>query len=101
MRSHSLISYQFMITKALWLPTLISSLDALLCLDGEIFFIDPSGGYWVKFEVKRTKVSQARPHGLRYSLTLHDKDGTRLVRIRQCAFGYVGIGARGKARSRV
>lgn len=56
-----------------------SSLDVLLCLDGEIFFIDPSGGHWVKFEVKRTKVSEARPHGLRYSLTLHDKDGTRLV----------------------
>ena len=72
-----------------------SSLDALLCLDGEIFFIDPSGGHWVKFEVKRTEVSQARPHGLRYSLTLHDKDGTRLVGS-QCAFGHVGIRPRGK-----
>ena len=56
-----------------------SSLDALLCLDGEIFFIDPSGSHWVKFEIKRTEVSEARPHGLRYSLTLHDKDGERLV----------------------
>ena len=56
-----------------------SSLDALLSLDGEIFFIDPTGGHWVKFEVKRTDVSDARPHGLRYSLTLHDKDGERLV----------------------
>lgn len=56
-----------------------SSLDALLPLDGEIFFIDPSGNHWVKFEVKRVAVSPERPHGLRYSLTLHDKDGGRLV----------------------
>ena len=56
-----------------------SGLDALLPLDGEIFFIDPSGNHWVNFEVKRVVVSSERPHGLRYSLTLHDKGGARLV----------------------
>ncbi len=55
------------------------SLDALLGLDGEIFVIDPDGGHWVKFEVKRTDASAERPHGLRYSMTLHAADGTRLV----------------------
>jgi Family of unknown function (DUF6516) len=55
------------------------SLDALFSLDGEIFVIDPDGGHWVKFEVKRTEVTTERPHGLRYSMTLHAADGTRLV----------------------
>ncbi|WP_230281031.1 DUF6516 family protein [Croceicoccus sp. Ery15] len=56
-----------------------SSLDALLPLDGEIFVIDPAGDHWVKFEVKRVEPSTERPHGLRYSLTLHGSDGERLV----------------------
>ena len=54
-------------------------LDALLVLDGQIFFIESSGRYWVKFEVRRVEGSSDRPHGLRYSLTLHDGTGTRLV----------------------
>jgi hypothetical protein len=33
----------------------------------------------VKFEVKRTRPTPERPHGLRYALTLHDPDGRRLV----------------------
>lgn len=56
-----------------------SGLDALLPLDGEVFFIDPQGNHWVKFEIKRVAASAERPHGLRYSLTLHAKDGQRLV----------------------
>jgi len=55
------------------------SLDALLALDGETFVIDPTGNHWVKFEVKRCDVTAERPHGLRYSLTLHDARGERLV----------------------
>lgn len=54
-------------------------LDALLLLDGEVFVIDEEGGHWVKFEVKNVEVAPERPHGLRYSLTLHDGDGNRLV----------------------
>lgn len=56
-----------------------SGLDALLGLDGEVFVIDPAGGHWVKFEVKHVEPSPERPHGLRYSLTLHGADGERLV----------------------
>ncbi|MEP7351296.1 MAG: DUF6516 family protein [Sphingorhabdus sp.] len=55
------------------------SLDALLFFDGEIFVIDPAGGHWIKFEVKQTPVTPQRPHGLRYSLTLHGGNGERLV----------------------
>jgi hypothetical protein len=55
------------------------SMDTLLDLDGQIFFVDDAGRYWVKFEVKRCEASAERPHGLRYSLTLHGPSGERLV----------------------
>jgi hypothetical protein len=54
-------------------------LDALLPLDGEVFFVDPAGKYYVKFDVKRVPATPERPHGLSYSLTLHGEDGERLV----------------------
>lgn len=54
-------------------------LDTLLDLDGQTLFVDNEGHHWVKFEVKRCEVSTERPHGLRYSLTLHDASGRRLV----------------------
>ncbi len=53
------------------------SLDTLLLLDGERFVVE--NGFWVKFEVKRTEASAERPHGLDYSLTLHDPKGERLL----------------------
>jgi hypothetical protein len=56
-----------------------AGIDALLLLDGESFVADAKGICWVKFEVKQVVASPERPHGLRYSLTLHDKDGTRLL----------------------
>ena len=52
-------------------------LDTLLDLDGTI--IEQERGHWVKFEVSKTQVTKERPHGLRYSLTLHDKYGKRLM----------------------
>ena len=55
------------------------SLDTLLDLDGLVIVIDEEGGYWVKFEVKRVPVTQERPHGLDYSLTLHGRDNERLI----------------------
>lgn len=55
------------------------SLDTLLDLDGQVLFVDPEGKYWVKFVVKRVDASSERPHGLNYSLTLHDEAGERLV----------------------
>ena len=53
-------------------------LDTLLLLDGQTLFVDEKG-HWVKFVVVRTEVTPGRPYGLKYSLTLHAPDGTRLV----------------------
>ncbi|MCZ0943148.1 MAG: DUF6516 family protein [Gammaproteobacteria bacterium] len=55
-----------------------STLDTLLDLHGQTLFVDEAG-HWVKFVAMRTNVTEERPHGLRYSLTLHAPDGTRLV----------------------
>ena len=49
----------------------------LLDFDGAIYLFDE--GYWVKIEVKRTTPTPQRPHGLSYSLTLHDPRGVRLL----------------------
>lgn len=52
-------------------------LETLLELDGiEQRIIN---GYWVKFSVKLVEPDIHRPHGIRYSLTLHNPYGTRLV----------------------
>src|SRR5260370_14081945 len=55
------------------------SLDALLELDGQVLVIDPETRHWVRFVVRRVAVSEAKPHGIDYSLTLHGPDGERLV----------------------
>ena len=52
------------------------SLDTLLLLDDESFVVNADGKCWVKFVVKQVAVSPERPHGLDYSLTLHDEDGS-------------------------
>jgi Family of unknown function (DUF6516) len=54
-------------------------LGILLDLDGESFAIDEGGNYTVKFVVKQVPASPERPHGLSYSLTLHDENGLRIV----------------------
>lgn len=54
-----------------------SGLDTLLDLDG--VFIEQKYGYWVKFDVSITDTSPERPHGIRYSLTLHNKYGQRVM----------------------
>jgi hypothetical protein len=55
------------------------SLDTLLDLDGQVLVVDPETKHWVRFSVHRVPVSEAKPHGLDYSLTLHGPDGERLV----------------------
>jgi Family of unknown function (DUF6516) len=55
------------------------SLDALLDLDGQVLVIDPTTRHWVRIVARRVPVSEAKPHGLDYSLTLHGPDGARLV----------------------
>jgi hypothetical protein len=53
------------------------TLEFLLAFDGRIHHLEQ--GYWIKFEIKRGKPTQERPHGLRYSFTLHDPRGHRLL----------------------
>lgn len=54
-----------------------SDLRHLLDLNDEVFFLD--SGCWVKFEVKLVKATPSIPHGIRYSLTLHDKFNQRML----------------------
>jgi hypothetical protein len=56
-------------------------LDVLLDLDGQVFVIDAKGRHWVRFSVTRVASTPERPHGLKYSLTLHGPDGSRLIGI--------------------
>ena len=55
------------------------SFDALLDLDGQVLVVDPETQHWVRFVVRRVTATEAKPHGLDYSLTLHGPDGERLV----------------------
>lgn len=55
------------------------SLDTLLDLDGQVLVIDPTTHHWVRIVARRVPVSDAKPHGIDYSLTLHGADGARLV----------------------
>ena len=52
-------------------------MQRLLDLDGERFQM--GDGYWIKIDVKQVAVSAEIPHGIRYSLTLHDPYGKRLL----------------------
>jgi hypothetical protein len=55
------------------------SLDGLIAQDGDIYFVDDDGQYWVKFRVKAVPVTAIKPHGLDYSLTLHGPDNRRIA----------------------
>ncbi len=52
-------------------------LNYLLELDGEIFPMD--NGYWTKIEAQEVKSSDNIPHGIKYSLTLHDQNNRRII----------------------
>lgn len=56
-----------------------ASLDTLLDLDGQVLVVDAEGRHWIRFVVQRVTATEAKPHGLDYSLTLHGPDGERLV----------------------
>lgn len=53
--------------------------DTLLDLDGEVFVVDEEGHYVARFRAKRVPVTPDKPHGLDYSLTLHDQSGRRIL----------------------
>jgi hypothetical protein len=48
----------------------------LVDLDGQI--IEQGGGYWVKIDAWVVTASQFVPHGIRYSMTLHEPYGKRI-----------------------
>lgn len=52
-------------------------LETLLDLDGSI--LEQESGFWIKIEARRVAASEHVLHGIRYSLTLHDKYGTRVL----------------------
>lgn len=70
-------------------------LDYLLGLDGNIEFQNDEG-YWVKMEVSRVAATPERPHGIKYSLTLHAPDNTRLMGFDNAHGGIRPLGARFK-----
>jgi len=55
------------------------SLELLLDLDGLQFAQE--GGYWIKYEISDVAKTPERPHGIKYSLTLHDPQGERIFGI--------------------
>jgi hypothetical protein len=52
-------------------------LDILLQLNGEIFPME--NGFWTKIEVKLVIKNEHIPHGIKYSLTLHDRNNIRIL----------------------
>ena len=72
------------------------SLDTLLLVDGEMFVVE--GNFWVKFEVREVPVTLKKPHGLGYSLTLHDGDGERLLGFDNAHSITEGTGPRARTR---
>jgi hypothetical protein len=54
-----------------------TGIDTLLDLNGEI--IAQESGYWIKFDAWRVTPSAEIPHGIRYSLTLHEPYGKRII----------------------
>lgn len=53
------------------------ALDTLLDLHQQI--LAQEGGFWIKIEAHKVEASEHIPHGIRYSLTLHDRHGTRVL----------------------
>ncbi len=53
------------------------TLEFLLAFDGQVHWL--AEGYRLKFEIKRVTATAERLHGLRYSFTLHDPYGRRLM----------------------
>jgi hypothetical protein len=54
-----------------------SGIDTLLDLNGNI--IQQEYGYWVEIHAWRVEINTLIPHGVRYSLTLHQLNGTRVM----------------------
>jgi hypothetical protein len=53
------------------------ALEALIDLNG--YIAELGEGYWVKFEARIVDQDADKPHGIKYSLTLHDSLGNRIL----------------------
>jgi len=53
------------------------ALERLLDYDGRRYWLE--NGWSVRFRVRQVATSEVRPHGIKYSFTLHDVDGERLL----------------------
>lgn len=53
-----------------------TGLETLLDLHGTTYRLEK--GFWVKFEAYLVTSSEQIPHGVSYSLTLHDRNNTRI-----------------------
>lgn len=54
-----------------------TGLQTLLELDGSV--LEQEGGFWIKIDARRAPASEQARHGIRYSLTLHDSSGSRVL----------------------
>lgn len=54
-----------------------AGIATLLDLNGQI--IDQGDGFWIKIDAWRVVTSADIPHGVRYSLTLHEPYGKRIL----------------------
>ncbi|MFP4615537.1 MAG: DUF6516 family protein, partial [Thiohalorhabdus sp.] len=52
-------------------------METLLDLNGEMIRLN--NGYSVKFEARQVSPNENLPHGIRYSLTLHDPNNKRVL----------------------
>lgn len=53
------------------------SLETLIDLDG--YIVEIGEGFWVKIEARRIEQSEDKPFGIKYSLTLHNPMGERIL----------------------
>lgn len=53
------------------------TIETLLDLNGERMRLDNE--YWVKFDARRVTPTEHNPHGIDYSVTLHDKYNRRIL----------------------
>ena len=53
------------------------AMERLLDYDRRRYWLE--NGWSIRFRARETDVTKARPHGIRYSFTLHDMDATRLL----------------------
>lgn len=54
-----------------------NGIDTLLDLNGNI--VQQEHGYWVEIHAWQVELTALFPHGVRYSLTLHEQSGKRVM----------------------